>query len=106
MRRQPALSGQQMLTLVVIPFILRGRLEACHARTAALHRSNQPGEIPTIRWLSMVKTKGGYAVLSASTAGREIQNVEVLHGPLNRTAASAALRTEMVRAYLLGKGPQ
>jgi hypothetical protein len=67
--------------------------------------SNQPGEIPTIRWLSMVKTKGGYAVLSASTAGREIQNVEVLHGPLNRTAASAALRTEMARAYLLGKGP-
>jgi len=68
--------------------------------------SNQPGEVPTIRWLSMVKTKGGYAVLSASTAGREIQTVEVLHGPLNRTAASAALRTEMARAYLLGKGPQ
>jgi hypothetical protein len=68
--------------------------------------SNQPSEVPTIRWLSMVKTKGGYAVLSASTAGREIQNVEVLHGPLNRTAASAALRTEMARAYLLGKGPQ
>ena len=68
--------------------------------------SNQPGEVPTIRWLSMVKTKGGYAVLAASTAGREIQNVEVLHGPLNRTAASAALRTEMARAYLLGKGPQ
>lgn len=62
--------------------------------------------VPTIRWLSMVKTKGGYAVLAASTAGREIQNVEVLHGPLNRTAASAALRTEMARAYLLGKGPQ
>jgi hypothetical protein len=68
--------------------------------------STEPGEIPTIRWLSMVKTKGGYAVLSASTAGREIQGVEVLHGPLNRTAASAALRTEMARAYLLGKGPQ
>jgi hypothetical protein len=68
--------------------------------------SNEPGEVPTIRWLSMVKTKGGYAVLSASTAGREIQSVEVLHGPLDRTAASAALRTEMARAYLLGKGPQ
>jgi len=68
--------------------------------------SNEPGEVPTIRWLSLVKTKGGYAVLSASTAGREIQNVEVLHGPLPRAAASAALRTEMARAYLVGKGPQ
>ena len=45
--------------------------------------STEPGEVPTIRWLSMVKTKGGYAVLGASTAGREIQTVEVLHGPLN-----------------------
>ena len=62
--------------------------------------------VPTIRWLSMVKTKGGYAVLAASTLGREVKDVEVLHGPLNRTAASAALRTEMARAYLLGKGPQ
>ena len=62
--------------------------------------------VPTIGWLSLVKTKGGYAVLKATTAGREIQNVEVLHGPLPRAAASAALRTEMARAFLLGKGPQ
>jgi hypothetical protein len=64
------------------------------------------GTVPTIKWLSMVKTKGGYAVLSAASAGREIQSVEVLLGPLNRTAASAALRTEMARAFLVGKGPQ
>lgn len=68
--------------------------------------SDEPSSVPTIRWLSMVKTKGGYAVLSAASTGRELQSVEVLHGPLNRTAASAALRTEMARAYLLGKGPQ
>jgi hypothetical protein len=68
--------------------------------------SNEPGEVPTIRWLSMVKTKGGYAVLAASSSGRELQTVEVLHGPLGRAAASAALRTEMARAYLVGKGPQ
>jgi hypothetical protein len=68
--------------------------------------SNVAGEVPTIRWLSLVKTKGGYAVLAASSAGREIQEVEVLHGPLGRAAASAALRTEMARAYLVGKGPQ
>jgi hypothetical protein len=68
--------------------------------------SNTPGEVPTIQWLSLVKTKGGYAVLAASSTGREIQDVEVLHGPLGRAAASAALRSEMARAYLLGKGPQ
>jgi hypothetical protein len=62
--------------------------------------------LPTIGWLSLVKTKGGYAVLKATTFGREVTNVEVLHGPLGRAAASAALRSEMARAFLLGKGPQ
>ena len=81
------------------------KLEAAGV-TAVPPGSTEPGEVPTIRWLSMIKTKGGYAVLGASSSGREIQTVEVLHGPLNRTAASAAHRTEMARAYLLGKGPQ
>jgi hypothetical protein len=81
------------------------KLEAAGV-TAVPPGSTEPGEVPTIRWPSMIKTKGGYAVLGASSSGREIQTVEVLHGPLNRTAASAALRTEMARAYLLGKGPQ
>lgn len=62
--------------------------------------------LPTIGWLSLVKAKGGYAVLKATTLGREVTGVEVLHGPLPRAAASAALRTEMARAFLLGKGPQ
>lgn len=61
--------------------------------------------LPEVSWLSLVKAKGGYAVLKATTVGREVQNIEVLHGPLSRTAASAALRTEMARAYLVGKGP-
>ena len=61
--------------------------------------------LPTIGWLSLVKAKGGYAVLKATTLGREVTGVEVLHGPLPRAAASAALRTEMARAFLLGKGP-
>jgi len=62
--------------------------------------------LPTVGWLSLVKAKGGYAVLKATTLGREVTGVEVLHGPLPRAAASAALRTEMARAFLLGKGPQ
>jgi len=62
--------------------------------------------LPSIPWLSLVKAKGGYAVLKAVTLGREVTGVEVLHGPLPRAAASAALRTEMARAFLLGKGPQ
>jgi hypothetical protein len=80
------------------------KLEAAGV-TAVPPGSTEPGEVPTIRWLSMIKTKGGYAVLGASSSGREIQTVAVLHGPLNRTAASAALRPERARAYLLGKGP-
>lgn len=62
--------------------------------------------LPLVPWLSLVKAKGGYAVLKATTLGREVTGVEVLHGPLPRAAASAALRTEMARAFLLGKGPQ
>lgn len=62
--------------------------------------------LPAVAWLSLVKAKGGYAVLKATTLGREVTGVEVLHGPLPRAAASAALRTEMARAFLLGKGPQ
>ena len=62
--------------------------------------------LPSVPWLSLVKAKGGYAVLKATTLGREATGVEVLHGPLPRAAASAALRTEMARAFLLGKGPQ
>ena len=62
--------------------------------------------LPSVPWLSLVKAKGGYAVLKAMTLGREVTGVEVLHGPLPRAAASAALRTEMARAFLLGKGPQ
>ena len=62
--------------------------------------------LPSVPWLSLVKAKGGYAVLKATTLGREVTNLEVLHGPLPRAAASAALRTEMARAFLLGKGPQ
>ena len=62
--------------------------------------------LPAVPWLSLVKAKGGYAVLKATTLGREVTNLEVLHGPLPRAAASAALRTEMARAFLLGKGPQ
>ena len=61
--------------------------------------------LPLVPWLSLVKAKGGYAVLKATTLGREVTGVEVLHGPLPRAAASAALRTEMARAFLLGKGP-
>ena len=63
-------------------------------------------ELPTVVWLSLVKAKGGYAVLRAATVGKAVEKVEVLHGPLPRAAASAALRTEMARAFLLGKGPQ
>ena len=63
-------------------------------------------ELPTVVWLTLVKAKGGYAVLRASTNGKAVEKVDVLHGPLPRAAASAALRTEMARAFLLGKGPQ
>ena len=62
--------------------------------------------LPTVVWLTLVKAKGGYAVLKASTVGKAVEKVDVLHGPLPRAAASAALRTEMARAFLLGKGPQ
>lgn len=62
-------------------------------------------ELPTVVWLSLVKAKGGYAVLRAATVGKAVEKVEVLHGPLPRTAASAALRTEMARSFLIGKGP-
>lgn len=62
-------------------------------------------ELPTVVWLTLVKAKGGYAVLKASTVGKTVEKVDVLHGPLPRAAASAALRTEMARAFLLGKGP-
>ena len=66
---------------------------------------NAPAALPLVPWLSLVKAKGGYAVLKAVTLGREVQSIEVLHGPLGRTAASAALRSEMARAYLVGRGP-
>jgi len=62
--------------------------------------------LPTVPWLSLVKAKGGYAVLHATTEGKVVTSVRVLHGPLGRAAASAALRTEMARAFLVGKGPQ
>jgi len=62
--------------------------------------------LPTVPWLSLVKAKGGYAVLHATTEGKVVTSVKVLHGPLGRAAASAALRTEMARAFLVGKGPQ
>jgi hypothetical protein len=62
--------------------------------------------LPTVAWLSLVKAKGGYAVLHATTEGKAVTSVRVLHGPLGRAAASAALRTEMARAFLVGKGPQ
>ena len=62
--------------------------------------------LPTVPWLSLVKAKGGYAVLHATTEGKVVTSVRVLHGPLPRATASAALRTEMARAFLVGKGPQ
>lgn len=67
---------------------------------------DEASTLPSIGWLSLVKAKGGYAVLKATTVGKEVTGVEVLHGPLGRAAASAALRTEMARAFLVGKGPQ
>lgn len=67
--------------------------------------NEEPSGLPEVSWLSLVRSKGGYAVLKATTLGREVQNIEVLHGPLSRTAASAALRTEMARAFLIGRGP-
>lgn len=63
-------------------------------------------KLPLVPWLTLVRHKGGYAVLKAHTLGKEVVEVTVLHGPMARTAASAALRTEMARAFLLGKGPQ
>ena len=74
-------------------------------RTTSDPSENAPAALPLVPWLSLVKAKGGYAVLKAVTLGREVQSVEVLHGPLGRTAASAALRSEMARAYLVGRGP-
>jgi len=80
-------------------------------KDAPIEAANDPtthedaSTLPTVGWLSLVKAKGGYAVLKATTLGREVTGVEVLHGPLPRAAASAALRTEMARAFLLGKGP-
>lgn len=58
-------------------------------------------------WLSMTKAPtGGFVVLKATLVGREVQNVEVLAGPLGRGAAAAALRVEVARTFLVGKGPQ
>ena len=80
-------------------------------KDAPIEAANDPttheegSTLPSVPWLSLVKAKGGYAVLKATTLGREVTGVEVLHGPLPRAAASAALRTEMARAFLLGKGP-
>ena len=80
--------------------------DATDGRRVAPSGDGSLAALPLVPWLSLVKAKGGYAVLKATTLGREVTGVEVLHGPLPRAAASAALRTEMARAFLLGKGPQ
>ena len=64
------------------------------------------GTVPTVPWLSLARVPGGYAVLRCLTSGREVQTVEVLAGPLPRGAASAALRVETARQFLIGKGPR
>lgn len=64
------------------------------------------GGAPTMQWLSLAKVLGGYAVLKASTRGHDVLGVEVLAGPMARGGASAALRVEMARAFLVGKGPK
>ena len=84
----------------------RPKKDAPDVAANGLSTHEDASTLPTVGWLSLVKAKGGYAVLKATTLGREVTGVEVLHGPLPRAAASAALRTEMARAFLLGKGPQ
>jgi len=54
----------------------------------------------------MSKVAGGFAVLKATTCGHDVLGVEVLAGPMNRGGASAALRVETARQFLVGRGPK
>jgi hypothetical protein len=54
----------------------------------------------------MAKVAGGFAVLKATTCGHDVLGVEVLAGPMNRGGASAALRVETARQFLVGRGPK
>lgn len=62
--------------------------------------------VPVLAWISLAKVAGGFAVLKASTRGHDVLGVEVLAGPLGRSAASAALRVEVARQFLVGRGPR
>ena len=61
---------------------------------------------PRLTWISMAKVAGGFAVLKATTCGHDVLGVEVLAGPMNRGGASAALRVETARQFLVGRGPK
>ena len=61
---------------------------------------------PVLTWISMSKVAGGFAVLKATTCGHDVLGVEVLAGPMNRGGASAALRVETARQFLVGRGPK
>lgn len=81
--------------------------------TAALMPSSTTGEetpagslAPRLTWISMSKVAGGFAVLKATTCGHDVLGVEVLAGPMNRGGASAALRVETARQFLVGRGPK
>ncbi len=80
---------------------------------AALMPSSTTGEetpvgspAPRLTWISMAKVAGGFAVLKATTCGHDVLGVEVLAGPMNRGGASAALRVETARQFLVGRGPK
>lgn len=64
------------------------------------------GGAPTLTWVSLAKVAGGFAVLKATTCGHDVLGVEVLAGPMNRGGASAALRVETARQFLVGRGPK
>jgi hypothetical protein len=61
---------------------------------------------PVLTWISMSKVAGGFAVLKATTCGHDVLGVEVLAGPMNRGGATAALRVETARQFLVGRGPK
>lgn len=84
-----------------------GRPKKTEGTTALVPQEETPaGGAPVLSWISLAKVAGGFAVLKASTRGHDVLGVEVLAGPLGRGAASAALRVEVARQFLVGRGPR
>jgi hypothetical protein len=75
--------------------------DAAASLTSSTPRSD---ELPIVTWLSMVKRGPSYAVIRAKSCGKELIDTEVLHGPLSRKAAAAALRVALAREFVLNRG--